>query len=261
MISCLRQACLAGLAFLAVGGPVAAAEGEGAGLPEGFVYLRAVDPTIRQEVRYFGHHNFMGRPVPGYGANEIVLTREAAEALAAVQAELTASGYTLKVYDGYRPQRAVDAFAAWAEDPHDDAMRAEFYPEIPKDELFPRGYIAARSGHSRGSTVDLTIVALPVREQATYRVGERLVPCTAPYGVRFDDNSIDMGTGFDCMSEMSHHGNREIPLVAQRHREIRSGVMQKHGFVLYEQEWWHYTLADEPYPDTYFDFPIVPMDE
>lgn len=228
-------------------------------LPDGFVYLRAVDPTIRQEVRYFGHHNFVGRPIPGYEANEIVLTWQAAEALARVQAEVRASGYTLKVYDGYRPQRAVDAFVAWAADPADDAMRTEFYPTIEKDRLFPEGYIAARSGHSRGSTVDLTLVKLPVREQATYHVGQPLVPCTDPVGVRFDDNSIDMGTGFDCFSERSHHGNADVPLIAQVHRRLLLEVMEKHGFRRYDEEWWHYTLRNEPFPDTYFDFPIVPM--
>lgn len=231
------------------------------GLPPGFVHLRAVDPSILQEVRYAGSHNFVGRPITGYEAPEIVLTREAAEALAKVQTDVRAMGYTLKVYDGYRPQRAVDDFVAWAADPDDDVMRAEFYPDVPKDRLIPEGYIAERSGHSRGSTVDLTLVALPPAETPRWAPGDPLRPCTAPAGERVPDNSIDMGTGFDCFSEKSHHGSDAVSERARANREILRTAMERHGFEPYPQEWWHYTLADEPFPDTYFDFPIPPYAE
>ena len=225
-------------------------------LPPGFVHLQTLDPTILTEVRYAGAHNFIGRPVPGYEAPEVVLTREAAEALAEVQADVRPMGYTLKVYDGYRPQRAVDEFVRWAADPDDDAMRAEFYPDVPKDRLFPERYIAERSGHSRGSTVDLTLVELPATPTAPWMPGDPLRPCTAPHGERWPDNSIDMGTGFDCFSEKSHHGSDAISEQARANREILLSAMERHGFEPYPEEWWHYTLADEPFPDAYFNFPI-----
>ena len=128
------------------------------GPPEGFVRLSDVAPDVLQEIRYYGEHNFLGRPVTGYDAAECWLTEPAAQALAKVQAEVSAQGYTLKAYDCYRPQRAVDDFVAWAQDPDDDTTRAEFYPRLEKDVLFPQGYILEKSGHSRGSTIDLTIV-------------------------------------------------------------------------------------------------------
>ena len=220
------------------------------------VDVRTIDSTIVVEARYYAGHNFMGRPVNGYEADKCLLTREAAEALARVQAEVRAFGLGVKAYDCYRPQRAVADFAAWARDVADNKMKAEFYPDIDKSRLFELGYIAERSGHSRGSTIDLTLIPLPAPVQDLYREGDVLVRCTAVAGERFRDNSLDMGTGYDCFSELSHTANARVGATAQRNRLLLKTVMEKHGFVNYAQEWWHYTLSDEPYPELYFDVPV-----
>lgn len=166
--------------------------------PEDFVALGSVDPTIIQEMRYFTPHNFVGERIDGYRQPICILTRPAAEALHKAQVTLLHEGYTLKVYDCYRPQRAVDHFVRWAEDLDDQVMKPEFYPRVDKTRLFEDGYIAEKSGHSRGSTMDLTIVRLPAKPTRPYVPGGPLVPCYAPQAERFPDNSVDMGTGFDC---------------------------------------------------------------
>lgn len=166
--------------------------------PQDFVALRTVDPTILQEMRYFTPHNFVGERVDGYRRPLCILTRSAAEALHRAQTRLLRQGYTLKVYDCYRPQRAVNHFVRWAQDLDDQATKPEFYPNVDKTRLFDDGYIAEKSGHSRGSTMDLTLVKLPARPTRPYVPGEPLVPCYAPESQRFPDNSVDMGTGFDC---------------------------------------------------------------
>jgi zinc D-Ala-D-Ala dipeptidase len=221
-----------------------------------FVSITDVDSTIIVEARYFGPHNFLGRPVAGYQAPLCLLTRNAAVALAAVQAELRPFGLSLKTYDCYRPQQAVNDFVAWARDTTDTAMRAEFYPRVHKRELFSDGYIAERSGHSRGSTVDLTIVTLPPAVQPNFVPGQPLVSCTEPVGRRFADNTIDMGTGFDCFDPLSHTANPAVGPVAARNRLLLRTLMEKHGFRNYAMEWWHFTLRNEPFPDTYFDRPV-----
>ncbi len=226
-------------------------------VPDGFVWLSDVDPTIEQDIRYYGDHNFLGRPVAGYEAPECVLTRQAAEALAAIQAELAQSRLSLKVYDCYRPQRAVDDFIAWAEVAEDQATKAEFYPRVDKARFFELGYVARKSGHTRGSTVDVAIVPKDHAIQRPYISGEALVDCALPASQRFPDTSIDFGTGFDCMDEKSHHGRTDIPVVAQMNRLALKGIMERRGFAAYSEEWWHYTLKDEPFPDTYFDFAVV----
>lgn len=233
--------------------PASAAEG----LPARFVYLRDVAPDIVQDIRYAGWHNFLGRPVKGYDAPECVLTMEAAKALKAVQEELNASGLGLKVYDGYRPQRAVSDFAAWSKAVNDQIAKAEFYPAEDKKDFFDKGYVALKSGHSRGSTVDLTIVVWPPRPGESYTPGQELKPCTAPYDVRFNDGTLDMGTGFDCMDPKSAPLSNDVPLVARNNRLLLRALMEKHGFAPYEAEWWHFTLKKEPFPDTYFDFPVT----
>jgi D-alanyl-D-alanine dipeptidase len=172
--------------------------------PGAFVSLADVDPSIVVEMRYLTNHNFMGRRVPGYRENVCLLTRPAAEALARVQQSVRAKGYTLKVYDCYRPQRSVDAFVKWGKDLSDQRMKAEFYPRVRKARVFKEGYIATQSGHSRGSTMDLTLVKLPPREQERYRRGDRLRDCAGPRNRRFRDNTIDMGTGYDCFDPLSH---------------------------------------------------------
>ncbi|HEY3464004.1 MAG TPA: M15 family metallopeptidase, partial [Amycolatopsis sp.] len=162
----------------------------------------------------------------------------------------------LKVYDCYRPQRAVDHFVRWAKDLADEKMKAEFYPNVAKDRLFADGYIAEKSGHSRGSTMDLTIVKLPPRPQRPYIPSEPLKPCFAPQGERFGDNMVDMGTGFDCFDPLAHTDNPAITGVARQNRDLLKNTMAAAGFRNLPEEWWHYTLNGEPFPDTYFDFPV-----
>lgn len=227
-------------------------------LAKGFVYLKDVDPGILQDIRYAGYHNAVGRPIKGYYARECILTRQAADALVKVQAALLKSSLSLKVYDCYRPQRAVNDFVAWSKQPNDTTMKDEFYPRVPKNRLFPLGYLAAKSGHSRGSTVDLTIVPVPTPQAANYHRGQPLVECFAAYHDRYRDNSIDMGTSFDCLDSMSHGLNPRVPLIAYQNQKMLRHIMQKYGFIPYKNEWWHFTLKNEPYPNTYFNFPIRP---
>jgi D-alanyl-D-alanine dipeptidase len=226
--------------------------------PARFVALRNVDPTIPQDIRYATPHNFTGRVVAGYVTPMCVLTAPAAQALHRVQQGLVRRGHSLKVYDCYRPQRAVDRFVAWARDAGDRAMKAEFYPEVDKSRLFADGYIAERSGHSRGSTVDLTIVKLPAAPTRAYRPGERLVSCYAPKAQRFPDASIDMGTGFDCFDPRAHTLDPRVRGVAHSDRLLLENAMESAGFTGIPEEWWHFTYRAEPYPNTYFDFPVTP---
>jgi D-alanyl-D-alanine dipeptidase len=225
-------------------------------LPRGFVYLRDVAPDIVQEMRYFGSHNFLGRPVDGYRANECILTRRAANALARVQARLRKVEWSLKVYDCYRPQRGVADFVKWAKRPDDTATKAEFYPTLNKKNLFKRHYIAKRSGHSRGSTVDLTIIAWPPAKQAVWSPDNQQA-CHLPKSQRFGDNSLDFGTGYDCFHTLSHTANPAITGDARHHRTLLVNEMKKAGFKNYRREWWHFSLRREPYKRTYFNFPVT----
>lgn len=224
--------------------------------PDTFVALDRVDPTILHDIRYATGHNFVGRRVHAYRDPVCVLTRETARALARAQDALRPRGYSLKVYDCYRPQTAVDDFVGWARRLQDDRMKAEFYPDVDKSDLFSDGYIAARSGHSRGSTVDLTLVRLPADPQPTWTPRLGLDPCYAPVGERFPDNTIDMGTGYDCFDPHAHTRNPRIQGAARAHRLLLVQAMADAGLVNYPLEWWHYTLDDEPYPNRYFDFPV-----
>ncbi|WP_031525398.1 M15 family metallopeptidase [Streptomyces sp. NRRL F-5123] len=224
--------------------------------PAQFVALRDVDPTIIQEMRYITPHNFTGAPVDGYRKAMCILTRPAAEGLHRVQQGLLRRGYSLKVYDCYRPQRAVDDFVAWAADLDATQMKAEFYPQVDKTRLFADGYIAAKSGHSRGSTMDLTVVPLPALPTRPYRPGEPLTPCYGPKAERFPDNSLDMGTGFDCFDTLAHTLDPRVTGVQHANRMLLMDAMQAQGFTNLPEEWWHYTLSSEPFPDTYFDFPV-----
>jgi len=251
----LRMLALLALALVAAVTPANAQPDAAA--PADFVALQGVDPTILQEIRYFTAHNFTGDPVEGYLAPICILTRPAAEALARAQQDFVERGYTLKVYDCYRPQRAVDDFVAWAEDVNDRRMMAEFYPRVDKSVLFDDGYIAQRSGHSRGSTVDLTLVALPAITTPPYVPGQQLVDCTASQSLRFADNSIDMGTGFDCFDPLAHTLNPLIEGDEHKNRLLLTEGLARQGFVNYDKEWWHFTYQLEPYPDTFFDFPIA----
>ena len=221
-----------------------------------FVSLQEVDPSIQIEMRYFGDHNFVGEQITGYEASKCLLAKPAAIALKKVQEEAKRLGFSLKVYDCYRPQRAVDHFVIWAKNLNDKKMKTEFYPNELKSNLFRKGYIASKSGHSRGSTVDLTLVLIPIPKQPAFRIGQKLQDCRAPKDERYQDNSIDMGTGFDCFDPISHTLNTNITSRQHQNRLLLKRLMEKQGFENYPKEWWHYTLKDEPYPNTYFDSPV-----
>ena len=241
-------------ALLLAASPAAAAEPTAP--PGAFVSLHDVDPSIVIEMRYLTPHNFIGKRIPGYRENVCLLTRPTAEALTKVQTAVRAQGYTLKVYDCYRPQRSVDAFVKWGKDLSDQRMKAEFYPRVDKRVVFKEGYIASQSGHSRGSTLDLTLVKLPARSQERYRRGDRLRDCGRPARKRFRDNSIDMGTGYDCFDPLAHPYNGRIRGKQRANRLKLRKPMIAAGFKGLETEWWHFTLKNEPYPETFFDFPM-----
>ena len=224
--------------------------------PGAFVSLHDVDPSIIVEMRYLTTHNFMGRRVPGYRENVCLLTKQTAEALARVQQVVREQGYSLKVYDCYRPQRSVDSFVRWGKDLSDQRMKAEFYPRVRKSRVFKEGYIATQSGHSRGSTMDLTLVRLPAHKQERYRRGDRLRDCAGPRRKRFRDNTIDMGTGYDCFDPLSHPYAQRFRGKVRRNRLALREPMIAAGFKGLATEWWHFTLKDEPYPETFFDFPM-----
>jgi D-alanyl-D-alanine dipeptidase len=195
-----------------------------------------VVPGVRWDAKYATWDNFTGRPVDGYGVNRIVGSGALCAALARAGREAASDGFGLLLWDGYRPQRAVDCFLRWAERPDDGHTKPRHYPNIDKGEMFERGYVATRSGHSRGSAVDLTIFDLATGEL------------------------VAMGGGHDLMDPVSHHGAVGavgVTGVATRNRDCLRSIMERSGFVAYECEWWHYSLADEPFPGSYFDFPIA----
>jgi D-alanyl-D-alanine dipeptidase len=225
-------------------------------IPDGFVDIQKVIPEALLDIRYYGPHNFLGEKVDGYMAPKCLLTRQAADALAQVQKELAPFSLSLKIYDCYRPQRAVNHFVRWAKDINSSKTKKEFYPTVDKRNLFKDGYIDSKSGHSRGSTVDLTIVPFPAPRQQDFIPGQKLSECYLPAAKRFRDNTIDMGTGFDCFHELSHTLNNNIGNQQKINRLLLISLMEKHGFRNYDKEWWHYTLNNEPYPNTYFDFVI-----
>ena len=197
-----------------------------------FVDAAALVPGLAVEMRYFGAHNFVGRRIAGYEAPRCLLTAQAASALGEAQRAVAPHGFGLKVFDCYRPARAVADFVAWAKDPADTRMKGEFYPDIDKRDLFRLGYIAARSAHSRGSTVDLTLI----------RLGDR--------------SEVDMGTPFDTFSPASAPLSSRVTARQRANRRRLRATMIRAGFAPYAQEWWHFTLSREPYPDTVFDQPV-----
>ena len=224
-------------------------------IPNGFVEIREVIPDIILDLRYLTSHNFLGVPVDGYQAEKCYITKDAADSLAKVQAELKIFNLSLKIYDAYRPQRAVDHFVRWAEAISDTLTKKEFYPTVDKSRLFIDGYIAEKSGHSRGSTVDLTIVPIPLPLQPAFDINDQC-ECYKPKEKRFKDNSLDMGTGFDCFNELSHTNNPNLSPQQRANRLLLKSLMDKYGFRNLAEEWWHFTLKNEPFPKTYFDFVI-----
>ena len=201
-------------------------------LPKEFVYAKEVMPTLRSDMRYYSSNNFIGKPIDGYIKPKCIVTIEAAAALKNVQDELGRLGFGLLIYDAYRPQKAVDQFVKWVEDETDTIMKNRFYPNLNKSELFDKEYITKKSGHTRGSTVDLTIVSLTT------------------------GHILDMGSEYDLFDEKS---STDYPNITRNQRAIRLLLkrrMEKHGFKSHPKEWWHYKLAKEPYPNKYFDFEV-----
>lgn len=215
---------------------------------------KSFSPDLIVEMRYFRSYNFIGKKIVGYQANKCLLSEKAAKQIAKVQLEAKSLGYSLKVYDCYRPQRSVDMFVKWAQNLSDQKMKRFFYPRVEKDVLL-QGYIASRSGHSRGSTIDLTLVKLPYTPSSDDPFGSQF-SCMADSSLRYDDHSIDMGTSFDCFDELSHTENPNISKDALQNRLLLRKLMNNHGLVNYSKEWWHYSLKDEPFPHQYFDIII-----
>ncbi|MHC8358587.1 M15 family metallopeptidase [Pseudomonas sp. LB3P81] len=226
--------------------------------PEHMVYLRTINPTIEQDIRYAGAHNFTGHPLDGYAAAECLLTLDAAKALARVQASLRAQGYGLKVFDCYRPSRAVADMGSFAKEPG-DPRKAEFYPRVDKQDFWRLGYVARVSNHSRGSTVDLTLTGPKAPPAKAWTPSAAQVDCTAPYDQRWHDGALDMGTGFDCFDERAHTANPTINATAKDNRQRLSSAMEKEGFSGYSTEWWHFTYAGAGAPNNVMDFPITPL--
>lgn len=202
-------------------------------LSELFSNLKDLIPDLVVDLKYATSDNFVGAPIEGYAENMAWLTPPAAQALLSVQRDLQTAGLGLKVFDAYRPQRAVNHFLRWAQGATDPKLAAEYYPGLKAEELFTQGYLLARSSHSRGSTVDLTLVSL---DQST---------------------ELDMGSQFDFFGTRSWIDSTDVSPQARANRLLLREVMERHGFVPFHHEWWHFTLADEPYPDTYFDIPIA----
>lgn len=215
-------------------------------LNKGFVYLKDVVPTVIQDLRYFSHNNFVGRVINGYQANKCILTSQAANALAKVQKKLQRQGYGLIVYDCYRPQMAVKDFYKWSNNLN-QSMKQQFYPRENKKNLFKHGYIAKYSGHSRGSTVDLSIYT-------NIKSKGKVKTCYSPF--RKMDQSLDMGTNYDCLDYFSYAKSKFVSKHAQANRKLLRRVMMQHGFKPYYKEWWHFSLINEPHPKHYFNFPV-----
>ncbi len=202
------------------------------GLPKGFVYLSNIDASIQKELRYVSTNNFIGQPINGYHKDLVIVTKETALALKKIQQHLLKDNLSLKIFDAYRPQQAVDHFVKWAKDVNDTLRKQEYYPSVAKSDLFAQGYIASKSGHTRGSTVDLTLVHVKTNQE------------------------VDMGSTYDFFGKASHPFYKGITKIQQKNRLFLRTVMLKNGFQPYENEWWHFTLKKEPFPKTYFNFPI-----
>jgi zinc D-Ala-D-Ala dipeptidase len=222
-------------------------------LPDDLVYLRDTDPTIVQDIRYASSNNFVGRPLDGYEAPECILRRDVATALAQVQKDLAASNLGLKVYDCYRPTRAVRTMAMWANDGRPGGATKRFYPKLQKNTLFGSGYIASRSAHSTGTAIDLTLVDKPPAQVARFDPAATYGPCTGPVEERSPDNSLDMGTGYDCFDVTSWTASGGISAEQHRRRMQFVAAMRRRGFSNYHREWWHFTYGA---PYAYYDVPI-----
>jgi D-alanyl-D-alanine dipeptidase len=220
----------------------------------GIVDLKTINPDIFVEAAYASEWNFIGRPIDGYQADKCYLTTKAANALSAVQKEVSKQGYSLLVFDCYRPARAVNQFVNWTKDTTDAKMQSVFYPDEPKVNLIKRGYIDAKSGHSRASTIDLTLVYTKKFQKKDFILKAKAVTdCRKSQGVE-KSGQVNMGTTFDCFSELAHTANPSVSEEARKNRQILKLAMEKQGFTNYSKEWWHFSLKNEPYKNDYFDF-------
>jgi D-alanyl-D-alanine dipeptidase len=201
-------------------------------LPKGFTYVQDIAPTIIGELRYCNHNNFVGIPIKGYEEDVLITSTQTAKALKKAQDFLISKGLSIKIYDAYRPQTAVNHFVKWARVINDTVMKKQYYPNINKRHLFKLGYIASKSGHSRGSSVDITIVDLKTGKE------------------------LDMGSPYDFFGISSHITFSDLTTQQKENRKLLQQTMRTYGFRSYKNEWWHFTLRNEPFPKTYFDFPI-----
>tara|TARA_B100000787_G_scaffold170309_1_gene166147 strand:- start:29033 stop:29701 length:669 start_codon:yes stop_codon:yes gene_type:complete len=201
-------------------------------LPQGFSYVSEIDATIKKELRYGTSNNFIGQPIDGYIKDSLIISTPAAIALKIIQSKLMLSGLSLKIFDAYRPQQSVDHFIRWAKVMNDTLMKQLYYPDVHKSALFTLGFIASKSGHTRGSTVDLSIVNLK------------------------KNNELDMGSAYDFFGDASHPFYKNITEAQKKNRMLLRTIMTENGFSPYDNEWWHFTLKEEPYPNTYFNFLI-----
>jgi D-alanyl-D-alanine dipeptidase len=239
---------------IAILATVCASEASGQALPGGFVYLRDVDPTIIQDIRYAGSNNFVGRPLAGYGAGECVVKRPAALALKNIQLELAKQKLSLKMFDCYRPARAVADMVAWSRNGKETAAERRYNPAFRKADLFRLGYIAAYSGHSTGKALDLTLADLTADNSTSFDPTKSYADCTAPAEARAPEGSVDMGTGFDCSDVKANTRAASITPAQRKWRDTLKAAMAKQGFVNYFREWWHFSLPGAG--GQAYDFPI-----
>jgi D-alanyl-D-alanine dipeptidase len=225
-------------------------------LPSGFVYLHDIIPDIQVSLRYASEENFVGCIVNGYFSNVSIVTKAAALGLKQAQELAKENGYELVIYDSYRPQKSVDHFIKWSEDPNDLQIKKDhYYPRTNKEETFNLGYIAKKSGHTRGSTIDLTIIPIGKRVLNPLKPIKRNLNDNSTI-LFLDDGTVDMGSSFDLCDEASYTNSTLINEDHQQMRMMLKSIMEKAGFINYPKEWWHYTLKNEPFPDTYFDFDV-----
>jgi D-alanyl-D-alanine dipeptidase len=224
-------------------------------LPGGFVFLRDIDPSILQDIRYGGSNNFVGRPLVGYAAAECVVKRDVGLALKRIQQQLAPQKLSLKMLDCYRPARAVHDTVVWAQNGKETPSERRYNPAFSKADLFRLGYIAEHSGHSTGAAVDLTLVDLTADNSLQFDPGKAYADCTADASVRAPEASVDMGTGYDCSDVMAHTAAKSITPVQRRWRNVLVAAMAKQGFVNYSKEWWHFSLPGAAGPA--YDFPIT----
>jgi zinc D-Ala-D-Ala dipeptidase len=244
------------LAAIFAAGCLANATAQTPRLPAGFVYLRDIDPTIIQDMRYAGANNFVGRPLRGYQAAECVVKREVGALLKSVQEELALQNLSLKMFDCYRPTRAVADMVAWSRDGKETAAQKRYNPAFSKVDLFRLGYIATHSGHSTGAALDLSLTDLKADNSVIFDPTKDYGDCTANVNLRAPDGSVDMGTGYDCSDVKSHTAAKSITAAQRRWREKLVLVMARRGFVNYSKEWWHFSLPGAGRQA--YDFPITP---